>query len=116
MAVVQHTTLPIVGDTMRVTWAGLATGDTGSLLVAPEHLFKEVQVLGTFGGSTVTIEGSLDGGTTFATLNDINGTILSFTTARLERVQESVATVRPSVAGGAAVSVTVVMVIKLETR
>lgn len=115
MATIQHLTTNIVGDTMRVTWPTMATGDVGSQVDAPEHLFKEVQVLGTFGGATVTIEGSLDGGTTWATLNDPQGNALTFTSARLERVQESTARVRPSVAAGAA-SVTVVMILKMETR
>lgn len=115
MAVIQHLTTNIVGDTMRVTWTPVATGDTGSPVDAPEHLFKEVHVFGTFGGATCTIEGSLDGGTTWATLNDPQGNALTFTTARLERVQESTARIRPNVAGGAG-TLTVVMILKMETR
>jgi len=117
MATIQHTTENIVGGTIRVTWANLTTtNNVGTPVEAPDHTFKEVQVKGTFGvGGNVNIEGSLDDGTTWATLNDAQGNALAVAAAKIERVQESTATVRPSVsAGDGTTSLTVVMILKLE--
>jgi hypothetical protein len=116
MATRQHLTANLVGGTLRVTWSGLtkATDDVGSAVDAPDHTFKEVQVFGTFGaGGSVRIEGSLDGGTTWAALNDVQGNALNITSAAIERVQESTARVRPSVtAGDGTTDLTVVMILK----
>ena len=64
----------------------------------------DVQVLGTFGiGGTVLIEGSLvesPGASDWATLNDVQGNALSFTAAKIEKVQEEVLWIRPRVSGG----------------
>lgn len=123
MATVTPTSAPIVGSTRRVTWGPLTSTDTAGLsIAAPDHTFKEIQVKGTFDSSTVTIEGTLDpesvadGSATWATLNDVQGNALTFTTARMERVQESVARIRPNVSSaGASTSVTVTMVMKTHT-
>lgn len=117
MATRQHATTNLVGNVIRVTWTGLTktTDDDGSALVAPDHAFKDAQVLGTFGaGGTVVLEGSLDGGTTWATLNDVQGNALSFAAARIERVQETGATIRPRVtAGDGTTALTVVLLLKM---
>lgn len=117
MATIQHTTANLVGSTARVTWTPLTTTNAvGSPVAAPDHAVKEVQVFGTFGaGGTVVLEGSLDGGTTWATLNDVQGNALSFTAARIEKVQETSASVRPSVtAGDVTTSLTVVMILRTD--
>lgn len=116
MATVQHTTENIVGSTIRVTWTGLSTTDTvGTPVFAPDHAIKDIQVKGTFGaGGNVNIEGSLDGGTTWATLNDAQGNALAVTGAKIERIQETIASIRPSVsAGDGTTSLTVVMILTM---
>lgn len=117
MATVARTTARVVGSTLRVTWTGLTTTDTdGDPIDAPDHVFKEVQVFGTFGaGGTVQIQGSLNEGTTWAPLNDPQGNALNIAAAAIERVQESTARVRPLVTGGdGTTSLTVVMILKLD--
>lgn len=127
MAVRTPTSQHKVGGTIRVVWTGLLNGDTGAPVEAPDHVTKDVQVKGTFGaGGTVVIEGSLDAGTadgalasgadrTWATLNDAQGNALSVTAAKIERVQETCATVRPNVTGGdGTTSLTVTMILKTE--
>lgn len=120
MAVIQHTTENIVGATQRITWESLgvaAANDTGSPVFAPDHAFKEVQVIATYDGATVTIEGSLDGGTTWATLNDVQGNALTYTTgSRIEKVQETCAMIRPAISSvGANTDVKVILVQKMDT-
>lgn len=116
-----------VGGTIRVVWSGLLNGDTGRPVEAPDHTFKEVQAKGTFGAAgNVAIEGSLDEGTedgalddgtdrTWAVLNDVQGNALNATAAKIERIQESTATVRPNVtAGDGTTNLTVTMILKLD--
>lgn len=116
MAVIQSAVTPVEGGIVLVTWANMANGDTGTPFFAPNHLFKEVQVKGTFGvGGNVQIQGTLDSGTTYAALNDLQGNALDFAAAKIERVQESVAEIRPSVtAGDGATSLTVIIAMREE--
>src|SRR5574343_930143 len=77
-----------------------ATDDTGSPLLIDRRTDRSVQVSGTFGaGGTLVIEGSNDG-TNYYTLNDLQGTALSFTSARLEGISEMPLYIRPRVTAG----------------
>lgn len=96
------------GDVIRASWA-LATGDDGAPIQYPEFADKTVQVIGTFGGGTVLIEGSNDG-TNWSTLTDPSGSSLSFSAAGLKQVLECTQYIRPRQSGGAAVAVTVYLV------
>lgn len=79
----------------------MANPDTG--VVIPKQLAayadRTVQVAGTFGGATVTVQGSNDG-TNFATLTDPLGNALTITTATIKQVTEAVLQMRPAVTGG----------------
>lgn len=81
-------------------WTGLLNGDDGSPLLIDRRTDRSVQVSGTFGaGGTLVIEGSNDG-TNYYTLNDLQGTTLSFTSARLEGISEMPLYIRPRVTAG----------------
>jgi hypothetical protein len=93
----------------KVTWAGMANTDVGvgpdgvtaTGFKSAEYMDRSFQVKGTFGvGGTMLIEGSNDGGTTWATLNDAFGNALSFTTAGIKQVTEMVEMIRPRVSAG----------------
>ena len=82
-------------------WETLTNGDTGTELTAPNHPDKTVQVGGTFGaGGTVIIQGSNDGGATWATLTDPQDNVLSFTAAGMKVIMENPGMIRPNVTGG----------------
>lgn len=82
------------------TWS-LANGDDGAPCGYDGSGSRTAQVFGTFGaGGTLVWEGSLDGGTTWATLNDLGGTALSHTSAALKGVREDPPLVRPRVTAG----------------
>ena len=71
---------------------------------------RTVQVIGTFDGATVTIQGSLDG-VNWSTLNDLQGSALTFTSARLEGVSEITTYIRPLVSSaGASTDLDVLMI------
>lgn len=80
---------------VKATWT-LANGETGAALVAPTLPDKTVTVTGTFGvGGTVVLERD-----TGDTLNDPQGTPLSFTAAKTEGILENPASLRPRVTAG----------------
>ena len=113
MATIAVSITNIQRGTSKSAWTGFATsGDVGAAAALAGKPDKSVQVLGTFTGSpTIVIEGSNDGGTTYATLNDATGTALSFTAAGLKSILEHTELIRPRASagtGGASVSVYIV--------
>lgn len=91
------------GNGYRITWINLdsATSDVGSGFLDLDDSIRVVQVVGTIGGSTVTIQGSLDGGTTWATMHDDAGSDLAFTVVGIEQMIEGPCMFRPIITGGA---------------
>jgi hypothetical protein len=93
---------------LQAKWTGLVTPDTG----APEELSrypnKSIQIGGTFGGATVTVEGS-DDGVTYATINDVKGNAVSATSAARFDVVDVPAFLRPKTASGSGADVTVII-------
>lgn len=82
-------------------WLAIANGNDGTPILINRMTDRSVQVTGTFGaGGTIVIEGSNDGGTTWSTLNDIQASALSFTSARLEGIAEVATLIRPRVTAG----------------
>jgi len=64
----------IAKGVMKSSWgAQTVTTDTVPALDAPTYPEKSVQVIGTYDGATITIQGSNDAGTTYDTLNDSRG-------------------------------------------
>lgn len=90
----------------------LATGDTGVEVGFADFADRSVQVSGTFGGATITLEGS-NNGTDWVGLRDPQGVAISFTAAGLKQVLESTLLVRPVITGGAASSVNVTLLMRL---
>lgn len=88
---------------MRVRWTGFAIAtDDGTPVEMGNYPDRSVQVVGSFtGGLEITIQGSNDGGTTWAPLTDPQGNALVFTSARLEAITELVQLIRPLATAGA---------------
>lgn len=83
-----------------ISWSAVTSADTFAAAPFPAHADRSVQVTGTFSAATVVIQGSNDGGTTYATLNNPADAGLSFTSAGLEAILESTALIKPSASGG----------------
>lgn len=93
-------------------WPNLAMGDDGEPVEMSFLTDRTVQVVGTFGGAGVIIEGSLNG-TDYAVLTDPQGNGLTVSAAKIETIMEAVAYVRPRITGGdgtTSLSVTLLMV------
>lgn len=91
-------------NTIKVSWSGLVSGSVTGAPIPPNWLDysdRSIQVVGTYGGATVTMQGSNDEGTTFGTVNDAFGTALTFaiTSGLIKQVTEVCAGLRPSVTG-----------------
>jgi hypothetical protein len=95
----------------RVRWEGFAaSADVGTEVDLSNYGDRSVQVLGNFGtGGEITIEGSNDGGTTWATLTDPQGNALVFTAAKIEAITELVHKIRPRQSAGSGADIDVYM-------
>jgi hypothetical protein len=83
-------------------WA-LAQDETGAALSVPLLADRSIQVSGTFGGATVTVEGANNPTSpVWHTLNDSRGegNALSFTTADTRQISEITTQIRLKVTGG----------------
>ncbi len=91
------------GQARTVFWQGLTddTNDTGADADLENHADRSVQLIGTLGaGGACTIEGSNDGGTTYATLNDPQGDALVLTALGIYQVLEFTKIIRPRITAG----------------
>ena len=95
----------------RMSWSGfIASGDVGTDVDMASFPDRSVQVFGAFGtGGEITIQGSNDGGTTWATLTDPQGNALTFTAAKIEAITEMVGKIRPIQSAGSGASISVFM-------
>ncbi len=93
----------------EVDWLLIQNGDVCQTS-SPDRipwLDRTFQVEGTFGGATLTIEGSNDGGANWHTLSDPQGSPVSFSSAGIKQVLEVVERMRPSISGGSGSSLNV---------
>jgi len=95
---------------MRVLWAGLnETDDEGNPARTAQYPDRTVQVTGTFGGGSVTIQGPDDGSLWFA-LPDHAGAPLTFSDAGMKLVAECPLYMRPVAASGTGMAIDVIIV------
>jgi gamma-glutamyltranspeptidase len=97
----------------RFVWDAIETGDTLVGLATPNGSARNasVQIGGTFGGATVTLQASNDGTTYFA-IKDMHGTNISATAAGGFEFVSSAAFLRPTIASGSTNSVVVSVVLR----
>ena len=96
------------GDARIVKIDATAAGDISSAIELGEWADASVQVAGTFGTATVSIEGSNDG-TNWATLNDGTGAnaLSGINTAKIEQILETTRFKRVNVGGSGACTLAV---------
>lgn len=96
-----------------LTWEGLSEADAeGSAVSRPGGNDRSVHVIGTFGGGTVTIQGSNEPTpSTWSTLHDAAGNNLTFTSAGLELVAENTRWLRPVLSGASGADIDVYLLI-----
>ncbi len=89
------------GNAQSIYWSGLAggTADVGDAIELPGHGAISIQVGGTFGTSTLSIQGSNDG-TTWTTLIDMQAANMAFAAAAFKTLRDVPRYIRPSVPSG----------------
>lgn len=99
------------GGMLTWTWAAMANADVGLGVSTAKCQGLAYQVLGTLGvAGSVQLEGSNDGGTTWALLKDINGTSTALTALGMVEIGIRPLMIRPHVtAGDGTTSLTVIL-------
>ena len=96
MAAIGYTVQYLQEMTMLATWPALnSTDTTGVPFEAPDYSDMTVQISGTFGAGTLTMQGSNDG-TTWFSLTDPQGNAIAKNSAGMECIEEAPRYVRPS--------------------
>ena len=90
--------------TDRYLFEAMGDDDTGLPILVGERADGSIQVVGTFGGATVTLQGSNDGAT-WATLTDEASSGITFTATGLKMFLPRVWKIRVITAGGSATDV-----------
>jgi hypothetical protein len=104
MAVKAYTQTPLYsGVAHKFEWIGLNNADTCQSASIAFFPTKCIQVSGTFGASgTFGLQGSNDGGSNWAILNDVGGTAINNITAAtaIRAIRESPQLIRPYLVSG----------------
>lgn len=96
-----------------ITWSGIASGDTftGVLVSGTAGAIGCVQVTGTFGGATVSLQGSNDG-ITYSNLTDLANNAATFTAPGMEDFSTAAGFIAPAITGGTGTGITVRVVLR----
>ena len=113
MATIIPTTVEDQVRAAAYRWTDYSTADTSTPIKVQnmQGLAGSVQVTGTFGGATITLQGSNDG-TNFVTLKDSAGTAISFTAAGMAEFSTAALYLKPTSSGGTADNVTVTVILR----
>jgi hypothetical protein len=113
MATIIPTTVEDQVRAAAYRWTDYSTADTSTPIKVQnmQGLAGSVQVTGTFGGATITLQGSNDG-TNFVTLKDSAGTAISVTAAGMAEFSTAALYLKPTSSGGTADNVTVTVILR----
>lgn len=101
------------GSIKRVVWTPVTEADSCAPVQLANFADKSIQALGTFGGATVALHGSNDGGVTYAALNTPASVAIGLTAAGIKAVLENTEYVKPVMTGGTNQSLTIALVARL---
>ena len=93
----------------QTVWAAIGDADTCTPVRLPDFTDQTVQFGGTFGGATLTLQGSNDG-TTYSILTDPQGNNISVTVAAIKSVLQAPLWIKPVTASGVSSSTTVTLI------
>jgi hypothetical protein len=113
MATIIPTTVEQQVRAASYRWTDYSTADTATpvKLINQEGLAGSVQVTGTFGSATITLQVSNDG-TNFVTLKDSAGADISLTAAGMREFSTAALYLKPTSSGGTSDNVTVTVVLR----
>lgn len=86
---------------------------TGDALTFPTHADKTIQVYGTFGSGTLTLEGANHPTSpTWAALTNQGDNTIALTAAGIELVSQNPYQIRPNLTGSTDATITVIIVVR----
>ena len=92
---------------MVATWADLDAGDSGAPVALAGWPTKTIQIIG---GTTADLQGSNDGGTTWAALSTVAAVALTTVAPGLYTIRENTLLIRPNNVAGNNMSIILVAV------
>jgi hypothetical protein len=98
-------------DGWLITWENIGNADTPMPVTYPGYGSKSFQAEGTFGGTTVSIQGSNDG-VNYHNLTDPTETTISLTSGGLREVLEHTLYLQPALSGGSGSSITATLFVR----
>ena len=105
-----------------IKWTPVTEADSCQSAACGGYANKSIHVTGTFGSTTVTVQGSnepmtvTDANATFAGLRNSTHTAISMTATAVEEILENTVRIRPVLTSGSGVSVTVWLLIQTSAR
>ena len=101
MATISPNTDGPISTAQVVNWTGISTGDTINSYAIPDEFgaIGCVQITGTFGGATITLQVSNDG-TTWFNLTDLQGAGISATANKFADFTTAAIYIRPAITAG----------------
>lgn len=102
------------GTAVLVVWTPVTSAGSDTCVPAqlPALADKSIHVSGTFGGGTVTLGGSNNGGSSYIGLTDPTQTAISITSEAIKAVLENTQLVKPVLTGGSGTSLTISMLFR----
>lgn len=98
-------------DVLKFFWETLTESNAdGAPVSLPDHPDISVQFTGDFGSGNTSLQGSNDGGTTWAVLHDPFGNLITLTGAGIVQVAERCEQYRPLVNTGSGVDIDVTLI------
>ncbi len=116
MAVVAATVKAVgVGNEacLLATWAAIGDSDTCTPVSFPDFPDRSVHAWGTFSSASIAVQGSNNGGTSFASLRDPTSTTIALTSEGIKAVLENTQQIKPVTSGGSGSSVSVAILFHL---
>ena len=113
MATIIPTTVEQQIQAAAYRWTDYSTADTSTPIKVQnmQGLAGSVQITGTFGSATITLQGSNDG-TNYVTLKDGGGNAISFTAAGMAEFSTAALYLKPTSTGGTSDNVTVTVILR----
>ena len=102
-------------DGWMVVWGPIGDADVCQPVTLSNYTDQSAQVDGTFGGATLTIQGSNDA-TNYHTKTDPTGTAISLTQSGLRQCTEATINTKPVTSGGTGSALTVTMFMSTKIR
>jgi hypothetical protein len=108
MATINASITRVGNNGLVLQWTPVTENDTMATAAIDigDYADRSIQVSGTIGGTTITVQGSNDA-SAFSALRNVLGSAISITAADLVSVLEACRYIKPVRAGGASASITV---------